>query len=358
MTTITGPRIASSTPVSAAAASNTPALKLLNEARSHLGWHEGANNDNPYTKHVMGDAHQPWCAAFVSTMLEHANLPGISKKMFSASAAGLAAQFQQAGRYMPSGGKPPQPGDVIFFGGRGSEHHTGLVEKVENGKVYTIEGNSGDKVSERVYNLNDRGIGGYGKVFGEGQVSSDLGLDTSRSSHGSSGNLPTSRATGRGTATHASSTGIDPVSYFHSGSASLLALIEAMLNGDQDAVQKALEAMFPAASVEDLAELSKQLKANPDLAAKVGANPELLQKLLADPSPSGVQAVLKAPRNTAPADAATQELVSGLLGSAQFKDRPKALAALMPLLRQVDAAKGNGWSAAAPQALSGRGWQP
>src|SRR5258706_729398 len=135
-------------------AADRAAKGLLDAAHKEMPFHEGRNNDNPYTQHVMGDRHQPWCAAFVSTMLEKQNIPGISRKMFSASARGLAGQFQQAGRYVPHG-STPQPGDAIFFGGRGSEHHVGLVEKVENGRVYTIEGKSHDQIRQNSYPPND-----------------------------------------------------------------------------------------------------------------------------------------------------------------------------------------------------------
>ena len=36
------------------------------------------------------------------------------------------------------------------------------VEKVENGKVFTIEGNSKDEVREKSYNLSSKSIYGYG----------------------------------------------------------------------------------------------------------------------------------------------------------------------------------------------------
>ena len=38
----------------------------------------------------------------------------------------------------------------------------GIVEKVENGKVYTIEGNSNDSCAERNYDINISVIVGYG----------------------------------------------------------------------------------------------------------------------------------------------------------------------------------------------------
>ncbi len=40
--------------------------------------------------------------------------------------------------------------------------HTGIVEKVENGTVYTIEGNTSDQVARRSYSLSDGSILGYG----------------------------------------------------------------------------------------------------------------------------------------------------------------------------------------------------
>ena len=38
----------------------------------------------------------------------------------------------------------------------------GIVERVENGQVYTIEGNSNDSCAERHYDINSSVIVGYG----------------------------------------------------------------------------------------------------------------------------------------------------------------------------------------------------
>ena len=40
--------------------------------------------------------------------------------------------------------------------------HTGIVEKVENGRVYTIEGNSGDSVRQNSYPVGHYEVLGYG----------------------------------------------------------------------------------------------------------------------------------------------------------------------------------------------------
>ena len=64
----------------------------------------------------------------------------------------------------------PRSGDIIFFdwskedtnGRDGSADHVGVVEFVDNGRVHTIEGNSGDECCRRDYDLNSLDILGYG----------------------------------------------------------------------------------------------------------------------------------------------------------------------------------------------------
>lgn len=56
-------------------------------------------------------------------------------------------------------------GDIIFFDWEndGSSDHVGIVEKCEDGKVYTIEGNtSGDVCKQNQYDVNSESIKGYG----------------------------------------------------------------------------------------------------------------------------------------------------------------------------------------------------
>ena len=70
-----------------------------------------------------------------------------------------AQYYRNAGRYFST----PEPGDQIFFGSKGDEEHTGIVEKVENGYVFTIEGNSNNQVERRSYSLFNSYIAGYGR---------------------------------------------------------------------------------------------------------------------------------------------------------------------------------------------------
>ena len=58
----------------------------------------------------------------------------------------------------------PSPGDIIFFDWEsdGLADHVGIVEKVGDGLVYTIEGNSGDRCIENRYYLNSAPVYGFG----------------------------------------------------------------------------------------------------------------------------------------------------------------------------------------------------
>ena len=58
----------------------------------------------------------------------------------------------------------PSAGDIIFFDweGDGETDHVGIVEKCENGVVYTVEGNSGDACRQKQYTVGSSSIYGYG----------------------------------------------------------------------------------------------------------------------------------------------------------------------------------------------------
>ena len=77
--------------------------------------------------------------------------------------------FRERGQWADNSAEPT-PGMIIFFdwddpdeGGQdGLSDHVGIVETVENGRVYTIEGNSGDSCRHRSYPLGYYEILGYG----------------------------------------------------------------------------------------------------------------------------------------------------------------------------------------------------
>ena len=58
----------------------------------------------------------------------------------------------------------PSPGDIIFFDWEndGLADHVGIVERVEDGLIYTVEGNSGDRCVENHYYLGSAPVYGFG----------------------------------------------------------------------------------------------------------------------------------------------------------------------------------------------------
>ena len=110
-----------------------------------------------------------WCACFVSWCANQCGYieSGVIPK-FSGCEWGVywfRQHDQWAGRNIT-----PTPGMIIFFdwedeeggGLDGGADHVGIVESVENGRVYTIEGNSADSCRERSYPLGYFEILGYG----------------------------------------------------------------------------------------------------------------------------------------------------------------------------------------------------
>ena len=85
---------------------------------------------------------------------------------FAACASQGVPWFQERGLWQDNSYEP-RPGDTIFFdwddGSQdGSSDHVGIVEKVENGRIYTIEGNSGDSCRQNSYPVGYYEIYGYG----------------------------------------------------------------------------------------------------------------------------------------------------------------------------------------------------
>lgn len=107
-----------------------------------------------------------WCACFVSWCADQSGLiANGAAPSFSLCSDGMN-WFQSAGKWRGSSYQP-SAGTIIFFdwNGDGNPDHVGIVEKCENGRVYTIEGNSGDAVRQRNYAVGGRVIIGYGVVL-------------------------------------------------------------------------------------------------------------------------------------------------------------------------------------------------
>lgn len=108
-----------------------------------------------------------WCDIFVDWCFVQAY--GVEKalellcqpKKSTGAGCGFSMNFYKSkGRLFNT----PQVGDQIFFGKVGDIYHTGLVYKVENGRVYTVEGNSGNsEVAKWDYPIGADYIAGYGR---------------------------------------------------------------------------------------------------------------------------------------------------------------------------------------------------
>ena len=120
----------------------------------------------PYWSWYGFESRVEWCACFVSWCSNECGYleAGISPRF--ASCSGGLQWFRERGLWR-TGSYLPQPGDIIFFdwaddGQDGRPDHVGIVERVGNGFVYTIEGNSGDACKAKSYSIDHAEILGYG----------------------------------------------------------------------------------------------------------------------------------------------------------------------------------------------------
>ena len=121
------------------------ALDVLNIARTQIGFHEGANNDNPYGR-WYGIPNAPYCAMGVSWCFAQVGLSHLiaaqTPKGFSYNPAALH-WFQMQGMVVNK--MSGQPGDLVFFdwNGDGVADHVELLEAASPGGITTIGFNTG-----------------------------------------------------------------------------------------------------------------------------------------------------------------------------------------------------------------------
>lgn len=159
--------------------------KLLLIAAAEIGYKEkesnaqlddsGANaGDANYTKYAR-DLHAAgyyqaskqgfeWCDMFVDWCFlqlcgSRAKAEEITCQtgLYGAGCEWSAKYYKQQGRFYTT---DPEPGDQIFFN---NYAHTGIVEKIENGVITTIEGNTSNAVARRKYSIGSSRIDGYGR---------------------------------------------------------------------------------------------------------------------------------------------------------------------------------------------------
>lgn len=107
-----------------------------------------------------------WCNVFIDWIFVQSVGLDRARELLIGFSAGCTQDwnwFKAKGQIVTN----PQRGDLIFFR---NLSHIGIIEKVENGKIYTIEGNTSDKaelitnggtVAKKVYNIGSFSIYGY-----------------------------------------------------------------------------------------------------------------------------------------------------------------------------------------------------
>ena len=117
----------------------------------------------PYWSWYGFDGRVEWCACFVSWCANECGYidSGVIPK-FAGCANGVQ-WFKDRGQWQDSSFEP-SAGQIIFFDWEcdGEVDHVGIVEKCENGIVYTVEGNSGDACRQKQYAIGSSVIYGYG----------------------------------------------------------------------------------------------------------------------------------------------------------------------------------------------------
>ena len=123
----------------------------------------GNEGGQPYWSWYGFEGRVEWCACFVSWCANECGYidTGVIPK-FAGCVLG-SQWFMDRGQWQ-DGSFEPSAGHIIFFDweGDGVTDHVGIVERVENGTVYTVEGNSGDTCRQNRYAIGSSVIYGYG----------------------------------------------------------------------------------------------------------------------------------------------------------------------------------------------------
>ena len=178
--------------------SNIPSSKENNTADRMISIAKAELEKNDGTKYG-GNPGDPWCAYFTTWVLRNTKMEdgtyiynylkkygtiesdGVASGMWPAfrSSSNSNISFNKSKAY--GGNYIPKKGDIIWFqwssngycrnkygkwnGAIQCADHIGIVESSDGKVVYTIEGNSGRKVSAREYSINDEQVVAYGSWY-------------------------------------------------------------------------------------------------------------------------------------------------------------------------------------------------
>ena len=162
--------------------------EMIKLAQSQVGYTETGNNHNKYAQYFDTEKSKggpypwfngkkqnvAWCAIFICWLfvmvLEPEKYLGSPDKVrqwlkFPKPADNCAAGCPYLWQYLVNRGwkvdkTKGRAGDIIFFNAKCT--HVGIIEKVENGKYYTIEGNKNNKVARSSYSTSSSSV--YGVI--------------------------------------------------------------------------------------------------------------------------------------------------------------------------------------------------
>ena len=158
--------------------SNGQRDRILRAAASLVGVRSGSaahhqlvkdyNSINPLPVGYAVKNSDDWCDVFVTTVFQR---EGLSHLIGRECGVERHIQiFKRLGIWNEDGASTPKAGDIITFNwdqdsqpNNGFADHIGIVERVENGLIHTIEGNSGDvgTVKRNVYRIGHGNIRGF-----------------------------------------------------------------------------------------------------------------------------------------------------------------------------------------------------
>ena len=130
-------------PAETAKAPKGTAARLIQIAKSQVGYIEGPkDNETKYGAYTKANF-QPWCGSFVNWCANEAGVK-IPNTVYT---PGGAAAFKKAGSWIDGDLADPEPGDIAYFDfpsdGVDRISHVGIViEDNEDGTVWCIEGNT------------------------------------------------------------------------------------------------------------------------------------------------------------------------------------------------------------------------
>ena len=147
--------------------------ELVELALSQLGNKGGEK----YWKWAGSKKRISWCALFVSWCADKTGLRKAGKIPYFSFVGDGVHWFKTKGKWIKGSDvnksnydKLIRPGMIIFFdweeNGKRDGHgdHVGIVTKVTNGRIYTVEGNCDDAVRQNSYPANSKSILGFGIV--------------------------------------------------------------------------------------------------------------------------------------------------------------------------------------------------